>query len=48
MDISPVEINPINVNTIVNDVQDMEGVEYINIDKENSDINLISFVEKIH
>jgi hypothetical protein len=41
MDISPVEINPINVNTIVNDVQDMEGVEYINIDKENSD-NLIS------
>ena len=40
MNISSVEINPINVNTIVN-VQDMEGVEYININKENSD-NLIS------
>ena len=41
MEIYPVEISPINVNNIVNNTQDMEGVEYINVDKENSD-NLIS------
>ena len=37
MEIYPVEINPVNVNDIVNNTQDMEGVEYINVDKENSD-----------
>jgi len=41
MEIYPAEISPVNVNNIVNNTQDMEGVEYINVDKENSD-NLIS------
>ncbi len=35
-----VEISSVNVNNIVNNIQDMEDIEYINIDKENSD-NLI-------
>ena len=41
MEIYPVEISPVNVNDNVNNTQDMEGVKYINVDKENSD-NLIS------
>ena len=32
MNIYPVEFNPIYIN----DTQDMEGVEYINVDKENN------------
>jgi len=34
MNIYPVEISLININNI-NDTQNMEGIEYIDVDKEN-------------
>ena len=33
MNICSVDFNPIYIN----DIQDMEGIEYINVDKENSE-----------
>ncbi|CAB4378529.1 unnamed protein product [Rhizophagus irregularis] len=42
MNIYPVETNPINVNEVVNDLQNMEDVEYISADKENNNEELIS------
>ena len=36
MNIYPVEISLINVNDITNDIQNMEGIEYIDVDKENN------------
>ena len=43
MNVYPVEISPVNVNNVVDNIQVMEGVEYTDtdVDKENSD-NLIS------
>ena len=41
MNVYPVEISPVNVNNITNDIQDMEDIEYFNVDKENND-DLIS------
>lgn len=42
MNVYPVETNPINVNGVVNDIQNMEDVEYISADKENNSEELIS------
>ncbi|CAB5381740.1 unnamed protein product [Rhizophagus irregularis] len=42
MNVYPVETNPINVNEVVNDLQNMEDVEYISADKENNNEELIS------
>ena len=41
MNVYPVEISPVNVNNIINGIQDMEDIEYFNVDKENND-DLIS------
>ncbi|PKY50927.1 hypothetical protein RhiirA4_467695 [Rhizophagus irregularis] len=37
MNVYPVEISPVNVNNIINGIQDMEDIEYFNVDKENND-----------
>ena len=37
MNVYPVETDPINVNEVVNDIQDMEDVGYIGVNKENND-----------
>jgi hypothetical protein len=36
-----IEINPVNINNMANEIQDMEDVEYIDVDKTNNN-NLIS------
>lgn len=37
MNVYLVETNPINVSEVVNNIQDMEDVEYTSVDKENDD-----------
>ena len=41
MNVYPVETSSINFNGVVNNIQDMENVEYVSVDKENND-DLIS------
>ncbi|EXX58130.1 hypothetical protein RirG_200680 [Rhizophagus irregularis DAOM 197198w] len=44
MNVYPVETNPINVNEVVNDLQNMKDVEYISADKENNNEELITSI----
>ncbi|GBC33776.2 hypothetical protein RIR_jg22527.t1 [Rhizophagus irregularis DAOM 181602=DAOM 197198] len=47
MNVYPVETNPINVNEVVNDLQNMKDVEYISADKENNNEELIIASEDV-